>query len=194
MEPSKPNPTEQGPATNGWRHSSFAVLARPMLFIFQHYYVMNWTVFLMAAVPLTTFSPLLSQLPEFFRSPTREVTRDYDTRVWNELSLTDVQREQIDQITVSNEQSTKAILRNVLTAKLALRDAIIKNPSGEGPIRSLSTGLGYAMTELTVQQARIYSEIVQVLTPAQQQQLSQFAKKRETSLQDSIELLSQSGS
>jgi hypothetical protein len=94
---------------------------------------MNWTVFLMAAVPLTTFSPLLSQLPEFYRSPTREVTRDYDTWVWNELSLTDVQREQIDQITLSNEQSTKAILRNVLTAKLALQDAIIKNPNGEGP-------------------------------------------------------------
>ena len=102
----------------------------------------------MTAVPLTTFSPLLSQMPEFSRSPTREVTRDYDKWVWNELSPTDVQREQIDQITVSNEQSTKAILRNVLTAKLALQDAIIKNSSGEGPIRSLSTGLGYAMTEL----------------------------------------------
>ena len=37
------------------------------------------------------------------------------------------------------------------------------------------------MTELTMQQARIYSEIVQFLTPAQQQQLSQFAKERETS-------------
>jgi len=50
------------------------------------------------------------------------------------------------------------------------------------------------MTELTVQQARIYSEIVQFLTPAQQQQLSQFAKKREISLQDSTERFSQSGS
>jgi Spy/CpxP family protein refolding chaperone len=38
------------------------------------------------------------------------------------------------------------------------------------------------MTELTMQQARIYSEIVQLWTPAQQQQLSQFAKERETSL------------
>lgn len=50
------------------------------------------------------------------------------------------------------------------------------------------------MTELTMQQARTYSEIVQLLTPAQQQQLSQFAKERETSLEDSIERLSQSGS
>ena len=48
------------------------------------------------------------------------------------------------------------------------------------------------MTELTMQQARIYSEIAQ--PPAQQQQLSQFAKGRETSLEDSIERLSQSGS
>jgi hypothetical protein len=67
---------------------------------------------------------------------------------------------------VSNKQSTKAILRNLLTAKLTLQDAIIKNPNGEGPIQSFSTGLRYAMTELTVQQARIYSEIVQLLTPA----------------------------
>jgi Spy/CpxP family protein refolding chaperone len=50
------------------------------------------------------------------------------------------------------------------------------------------------MTELTMQQARIYSEIVQLLTPAQQQQLSQFAKERETSLEGSIERVSQSGS
>jgi hypothetical protein len=55
-------------------------------------------------------------------------------------------------------------------------------------------GLGYAMTELTMQQARIYSEIVQLLTPAQQEQQSQFAKERETSLEGSIERVSQSGS
>jgi Spy/CpxP family protein refolding chaperone len=133
---------------------------------------MNWTVFLMTALPVRTFSPLLPQMRDFSRSPTSEVTPNYETCVWDERSLTDVQREQIDQITVSNEQSTKAILRNVLTAKWAPQDAIIKDPNGEGPIRPLSTGLGYAMTELTVQQARIYSESVQVLTPAQQQQLS----------------------
>ena len=129
----------------------------------------------MTALPVTTFSPLLPQMPDFSRSPTSEVTPNSETCVWDERSLTDVQREQIDQITVSNEQSTKAILRNMLTAKWALQEAIIKNPNdpnGEGPIRPLSTGLGYAMTELTVQQARIYSESVQVLTPAQQQQLS----------------------
>ena len=103
IEPSKANPTEQCPATKGRRHSSPAVLARPMLLILQ---------------------PL----------------------------------------------------------------------NGEGPIRSLSGGLGNAMTELTMQQARTYSEIVQLLTPAQQQQLSEFAKERETSLEDSIERLGQSGS
>ena len=64
------------------------------------------------------------------------------------------------------------------------------NPNGEGPIRSLSTGLGYAMVELTMQQARIYSEIVQLLTRAQQQQLSEFEKERETSIEGSIERLS----
>jgi len=103
---------------------------------------MNWTVYLLTALPLTTFSPFLPQTPEFFPSPAREVTRDYDTSVWDELSLTEVQREQIDQIVVGNEQTTKAIVRNVLTAELALQDAIMKNPNGEGSIRSLSTGLG----------------------------------------------------
>jgi Spy/CpxP family protein refolding chaperone len=155
---------------------------------------MNRTVFLLVVFPLTIFSPLLPQMSEFSRSSTREVTQDYDRLIWNELSLTDVQREQIEQIAVSNEQSTKGILRNVLIAKLALEDAIIKNPNGEGPIRSLSTELGYAMAELTMQRARIYAEIVQLLTPAQQRKLSQFAAERETTLEDRIERLSQLGS
>jgi hypothetical protein len=46
------------------------------------------------------------------------------------------------------------------------------------------------MVELTMQQARIYSEIVQLLTRAQQQQLSEFEKERETSIEGSIERLS----
>jgi hypothetical protein len=50
------------------------------------------------------------------------------------------------------------------------------------------------MTELTMQQARIYSEIVQLLTPSQQEQQSQFAKERETSLEGNVERVSQSGS
>jgi Spy/CpxP family protein refolding chaperone len=157
----------------------------------QHYNNMNWTIFLVTSL---LFSPLLSQMPEFSRLVKGEGAGDYNAPVWNELSLTDAQREEIDQIAVSNEQSTEAILRNVLTAKLALQDAIIRNPNGEGPILSLSTALGYAMTELTMQQARVYSEIVQLLTPAQQRKLSQFANERDSSLQDGFERLSQSGS
>ena len=82
----------------------------------------------------------------------------------------------------------------MLTAKLALQDAIIRNPNGEGPILSLSTALGYATTELTMQQARVYSEIVQLLTPEQQQKLSQFANERDTTFLDGFERFTQSGS
>jgi hypothetical protein len=63
----------------------------------------------------------------------------------------------------------------------------------QGRLMVPQPGLGYAMVELTLQQARIYSEIVQLLTPAQQQQLSEFEKERATSIEDSIERLSQSG-
>ena len=152
---------------------------------------MNWTIFIVTAL---LFNQLLPQMPEFSRSGTAEFAGDHNVQVWNELNLTDAQREEIDQIAVSNEQSTKAILRNVLTAKLALQDAIIRNPNGEGPILSLSTALGYATTELTMQQARVYSEIVQLLTPEQQQKLRQFANERDTTFLDGFERFTQSGS
>ena len=167
-----------------WRPIDIRDVVTLKAFFRQHFNTMNWTIFIVTAL---LFSPRLPQMPEFSRLVTGEVAGDYNAQVWNELSLTDAQREEIDQIAVSNEQSTKAILRNVLTTKLALQDAIIRNPNGEGPILSLSTALGYAMTELTMQQARVYSEIVQLLTPAQQQKLSQFANERDTSLQDGFE-------
>jgi Spy/CpxP family protein refolding chaperone len=78
---------------------------------------------------------------------------------------------------------------NLLNAQKALHDAIVKNPNDEATIRSLSATVGNAKTELTVQRAKIRSQIVGVLTPEQKEKLAQLDQKRDSRLQKRIDHL-----
>jgi Spy/CpxP family protein refolding chaperone len=78
---------------------------------------------------------------------------------------------------------------NLLNAEKALREAIAKNPNDETTIRSLSATVGNARTELTVQRAKIRSQIVAILTPEQKDKLAQLDQKRESRLQKRIDHL-----
>jgi Spy/CpxP family protein refolding chaperone len=108
---------------------------------------------------------------------------------WKALNLTDAQRQQVHQMVESNKSTTKSLMLNLLNAEKALHEAIAKNPAEEATIRSLSTTVGNARTELTVQRAKFRSQIVAMLTPEQNQQLAQWDDKRVSRLQKRIDRL-----
>jgi len=105
------------------------------------------------------------------------------------LDLTDAQRQQLHQLLQSDKSANKGLMVNLLNAEKALHAAIVKNPNDETTIRSLSATVGNAKTELTVQRAKIRSQIVGVLTPDQKDKLAQWDQKRESRLQKRIDHL-----
>ena len=108
---------------------------------------------------------------------------------WKALNLTDAQRQQLRQLLQSDKSANKGLMVNLLNAEKALHEAIVKNPNDETTIRSLSATVGNAKSELTVQRAKIRSQIVSVLTPDQKDKLAQFDQKRESRLQKRIDHL-----
>jgi Spy/CpxP family protein refolding chaperone len=108
---------------------------------------------------------------------------------WKALNLTDAQRQQLHQQLQGDKSANKGLMLNLLNAEKALREAIAKNPNDETTIRSLSATVGNARTELTVQRAKIRSQIVGILTPEQKDKLAQLDQKRENRLQKRIDHL-----
>jgi Spy/CpxP family protein refolding chaperone len=105
------------------------------------------------------------------------------------LNLTDAQRQQLRQQLQGDKSANKGLMLNLLNAEKALREAIAKNPNDEATIRSLSATVDNARTELTVQRAKIRSQIVAILTPEQKDKLAQLDQKRESRLQKRIDHL-----
>jgi periplasmic protein CpxP/Spy len=108
---------------------------------------------------------------------------------WKALNLTDAQRQQLHQMLQSDHSANKGLMLNLLNAQKALHEAIVKNPNDEATIRSLAATVGNAKIELTVQRAKIRSQIVGILTPEQKQKLAQLDQKRDSRLQKRIDHL-----
>jgi Spy/CpxP family protein refolding chaperone len=105
------------------------------------------------------------------------------------LNLTDAQRQQLHQQLQGDKAANKGLMLNLLNAEKALREGIAKNPNDEATIRSLAAAVGTARTELTVQRAKIRSQIVGILTPEQKDKLAQLDQKRESRIQKRIDHL-----
>jgi Spy/CpxP family protein refolding chaperone len=153
---------------------------------------MKLKLLMMAAVSMLGVSSLHAQSAD--ASPSAKIEGQhlwhrYHHGFWKALNLTDAQRQQVRQMAESNKSTTKSLMLNLLNAEKALREAIAKNPSDEATIRSLSTTVGNARTELTVQRAKFRSQIVTILTPEQKQQLAQWDDKRQSRLQKRIDRL-----
>jgi protein CpxP len=155
---------------------------------------MKHSALVLAILTSVAASPLVAQTTNDSPAPAAENHSHggpHGGWIWKKLNLTDAQKQQIHQIKESNKQAGRSAMLAVVTADKALQSAISQNPSDEATIRSLSVKLESARTEATVQRARVHALVLQVLTPAQQQQLAQFEQKRQDHLQRRIDKLSQ---
>jgi Spy/CpxP family protein refolding chaperone len=96
------------------------------------------------------------------------------------LNLTDAQEQQIRTATQQNRQQNRALFERVRTAMEAQRKAASTIPVNEALIRSTTQELVDAQTDAAIQQARLQTEIFNMLTPEQQAEAKKLQAERET--------------
>jgi len=89
------------------------------------------------------------------------------------LNLTTDQRDRVHQIMESHRDEQKAIGDRAMKAHEAL-NAAITGPFDESAIRTRAADLAAVDADMAVAQARVYGEVLQILTTEQQQQLTQL--------------------
>jgi periplasmic protein CpxP/Spy len=153
---------------------------------------MKLKLLMVAAVSALGISSLHAQSADASPSATAEGQHQWHAHhldFWKALNLTDAQRQQLHQMLQNDKSANKGLMVNLVTAEKALHEAIVKNPNDETTIRSLSATVGNAKTELTVQRAKIRSQLVTILTPEQKQKLAELDQKRENRFQKRLDRL-----
>ena len=90
----------------------------------------------------------------------------------HKLDLTDAQQAQVKAIVAKEKPAIQPLMLQMAQGHAQLRDLVINGAFDEAKVRELASQQSQTMTELTVQHARIASELVQVLTPEQKTKLA----------------------
>lgn len=96
------------------------------------------------------------------------------------LNLTDVQKDQVRDIQQRHRDERQAARQQLSKAIDTQRKAIEAVPLNEGLITSTSGELAQAQTQVALAEARLRSEIIAVLTPEQQAQLTKMRAERQS--------------
>ena len=108
-----------------------------------------------------------------------------------EVSLTEAQRTQVQQLVQKHRDGTRALMASALKAREAQRQAVEAIPTNESAIRAAAAALADVEADLAVQQAQLQNEIFNVLTPEQQQQLQKVRADREARMKERAQQRSQ---
>jgi len=93
------------------------------------------------------------------------------------LDLTDAQQSQAKEILAKEMPALQPLLRQRLQAEKQLRELAMNGPYDEAKVRDIANQQAQVMAELSVQKARVESELFQLLTPDQKTKLNQFFDK-----------------
>lgn len=96
-----------------------------------------------------------------------------------QLNVTDSQRQQIRDLTQKRRDAGAQVQERLRAAQDARRAALEALPVNEGAIRSTTADLLAAETEAAILQAHLRADIVNLLTPEQQDQLKKIQAQRE---------------
>ena len=95
------------------------------------------------------------------------------------LDLTDAQQAQVKDIVAKEKPAFRPLMLQMAQGHSQLRDLVMSGTFDEAKTRELASQQTQTMTELTVQYARIGSEMVQVLTPDQKTKLNTLINQHE---------------
>ena len=97
----------------------------------------------------------------------------------HKLDLTDAQQAQVKAIMAKEKPALQPLMQQVAQGHSQLRDLVMSGTFDEAKARELASQQTQTMTELTVQHARIASEMVQILTPDQKTKLAALINQHE---------------
>ena len=95
-----------------------------------------------------------------------------------ELNLTESQREQVRAIVEPREAETRAVGERAMAARQALHAATTSASFDEGLVRARAAELASVEADLAVSRARIYADVLQILTPEQQAKAKEISGSR----------------
>jgi periplasmic protein CpxP/Spy len=99
------------------------------------------------------------------------------------LDLTDAQRSQMKDIMTKEKGTLKPLMQQLAQSRQQLKQLESASTFDEEKVRAVATQQTQTMTELTVQKARIKSEMMQVLTPDQKDKMAKFEARRQARFQ-----------
>ena len=88
------------------------------------------------------------------------------------LDLTDAQLSQVKEIMTKEKPTFQPLMLQMAQNNQQVRQLVMANGFDEAKVRELASQQTQTLTELTVQRARVESELLQVLTPDQKTKLS----------------------
>jgi Spy/CpxP family protein refolding chaperone len=158
---------------------------------------MKLKYFLVPMFALIACGPLQAQSADATASPSPGETEHFNhwhghrhhAWIWKKLNLTDQQKEQIKSIRQNLKTQVRPALAAVLKARLQLMQDIDSGKQAE--VSTDTSALASAQAQLWTLRATQWNQIKGVLTPDQQNTLSEFKQKMETRTQDWINKLSQ---
>jgi Spy/CpxP family protein refolding chaperone len=95
------------------------------------------------------------------------------------LDLTDAQQAQVKEIIAKEKPSFQPLMLQMAQNRQQMRQLIMSTAFDEGKARELATQQTQTVTELTVQRARVQSELFQILTPNQKTKLTAIVNQHE---------------
>src|SRR5688572_14481246 len=101
-----------------------------------------------------------------------------------ELDLTEAQRAQVQQLVQQHREGTRALVERARTAREAQRQAMEATSFNESSVRAAMSAVAEVEADLAVQQARLQSEIHELLTVEQQQRLEKIRADREARMKE----------
>jgi periplasmic protein CpxP/Spy len=97
----------------------------------------------------------------------------------HKLDLTDAQQAQVKAIMAKEKPTLQPLMQQMAQGHSQLRELVMSGTFDEAKARELATQQTQTMTELTVQHARIASEMVQILTSDQKTKLTALISQHE---------------
>jgi len=95
------------------------------------------------------------------------------------LNLTDAQRSQMKQIMQQERPTIKPLMQQLSQSHQQLTQLELSGTFDENAVRNLASQQAQTMTELTVERARLASQMFNLLTPDQKTQLNQMIAERQ---------------
>jgi len=103
------------------------------------------------------------------------------------LNLTDDQQAQMKSVMAKEKPTLTPLFNQMATTRHQLRQLEMSGAFDEAKVRELASQQAQTMTELTVQRARIHSELYQILTAEQKTKMTQMLQHQEQRFQEHMQ-------